>query len=181
MKGLQTISSSTEDIDIDDSASDYNNNNNTSRSRTGSFLSTVRSGDDDGASSVRALSSHGDYPLLEKKKKTYYQNVAGNKEIAKLVGSMSTIINSQKKEITGAFSHYEVYSDVWMKDKDALIGRFLDDNPTLDEFEQQIIVYKEIGERLDGEEEKMHVGSICLLTGSFHCCFFYNVDLLDLL
>lgn len=159
MKGLLTISP---DDAIEDSASEYNP---TPRSRAGSLLSFAR--DDDGTSSVHALSVSENYSG-ERKRKTYYQNVAGNKEIAKLVGSMSTIINSQKKEITGAFNHYEVYSDVWMKDKEEVIACFLDDNPTLDEFEQQIIVYKEIGERVNSEEEKMNVGSICLLTGNTH-------------
>ena len=41
----------------------------------------------------------------------------------------------------------------------------LQENPTLDEFEQQILAYKENEEKIKLEDEKMNVGSICLLTG----------------
>jgi len=65
----------------------------------------------------------------------------------------------------GAFSHYEQYNQIWLLNKEEAINEFLQDNPTLDEFEQQIISYKEIEERVKMEEEKKNVGSVCLLTG----------------
>ena len=66
---------------------------------------------------------------------------------------------------TGAFSHYEQYNQIWLKNKEVAIGEFLQDNPSLDEFEQQIISYKEVEQLVKMEEEKMNVGSVCLLTG----------------
>ena len=40
----------------------------------------------------------------------------------------------------------------------------------MDEFEQQILSYKEIEEKVKLEDEKMNVGSICLLTGLYSNC-----------
>ncbi|XP_066913562.1 dynein axonemal heavy chain 5-like [Clytia hemisphaerica] len=123
------------------------------RSRAGSLLSSVN--DDDGLSTIQSIA---------KVRKSYYRSVSHNKEIAKLVGSMSTIINSQKKEVTGAFSHYEQYNTIWLVDKEMSMEKFLQKNPTLDEFEQQILSYKEIEEKVKMEDERMNVGSVCLLT-----------------
>ena len=87
---------------------------------------------------------------------------------------MNTIINSQKKEITGAFSHYEQYKKIWLEDKEKAVDLFLSNNPTLDEFEQKMVAYKEIEKKVQMEDEYMNVGSICLLTGTlyFYANFF---------
>lgn len=138
--------------EVRDSHSEHND-----PSRTQSFLS-VREDDDESVQLPRIEAPSSDSP----RKKTYYKSVTSNKEIAKLVGSMTTIINSQKKEIVTALGQYEQYDAVWLLDKEEEMEEFLNTNPTLDEFEQRILYYKDIEKKVIAEKERMDVGSISL-------------------
>lgn len=141
--------------EVRDSHSEHND-----PSRTQSFLS-VREDDDESVQLPRIEAPSSDSP----RKKTYYKSITSNKEIAKLVGSMTTIINSQKKEIVTALGQYEQYDAVWLLDKEEEMEEFLNTNPTLDEFEQRILYYKDIEKKVIAEKERMDVGSISLYAG----------------
>ena len=97
--------------------------------------------------------------------KSYYKFVSKNKEINKLVISLSTIINSQKKEITAALNRYVKYAHIWMDDRTKVLHEFAALNPSLDDFERKILYYKALEEEISMEDEWISAGSVALYTG----------------
>lgn len=55
--------------------------------------------------------------------KNYYRNIAENKEILKMMSSLSTAINSMKQEIESALQLYDVYEDLWKKEREEVCCR----------------------------------------------------------
>lgn len=97
--------------------------------------------------------------------KSYYPYVSRNKEIIKLVGSLSTIINAQKKEVDLAVSHYEKYSHVWLADKTKIVEEFESANPSLDDIDMKIRYYKDVEGEIKLNEEWVAAGPVALYTG----------------
>lgn len=99
-------------------------------------------------------------------KANYFKNVSENKEVAKLVSMLSTVVNSQKKEVMTAleiFSHYQI---IWKGDREQTIKEFLKNDPKLSEFETQILHYKELERRILLEPELYSIGAIAIVTGN---------------
>ena len=144
------------------------------RSRAGSVLSQTSetAGSEAGASRGKIWGrDRGDSvatgSLSTAIKGTYYKNVAENKEVAKLVSVLQTIINSQKKEVTTALEQFDRYHNIWSEDKQEKMERFIDDNPNLGEFEHQILQLKELERVVMLEPESYNVGAIALFTGQY--------------
>ncbi|EDO35603.1 predicted protein [Nematostella vectensis] len=97
-------------------------------------------------------------------KMNYFKNVSENKEVAKLLSMLSTVVNSQKKEVITALELFNKYSSVWQGDRDHTISAFLQNDPKLSEFEAQILHYKEMEQTIVQEPESYSVGSIALMT-----------------
>ena len=104
-------------------------------------------------------------PTTTAQKKSYFKNVAENKEVAKLLSLMQTIINSQKKAVTTALEQFSRYEHVWKDNKEDRMKEFLEQNPNLGEFEAQILCLKETEEVVQQEPETYNVGAIALFTG----------------
>lgn len=86
-------------------------------------------------------------------------------QVAKLVSMLTTVINSQKKEVLTAldvFSHYQI---IWKGDREQTIQEFLKCDPKLSEFEAQILHYKELEKSIVQEPDSYSVGAIALVTG----------------
>jgi len=100
-------------------------------------------------------------------KPNYFKNVSENKEVAKLVSMLTTVINSQKKEILTALDVFNHYQIIWKGDREQTIQEFLKSDPKLSEFETQILHYKDLEKSILQEPESYIVGAIALVTGTY--------------
>jgi dynein heavy chain len=98
-------------------------------------------------------------------KANYFKNVSENKEVAKLVSMLSTVVNSQKKEVMTALEIFSNYQIIWKGDREQTIKDFLKNDPKLSEFEAQILHYKELERRILLEPESYSIGAIAIVTG----------------
>ncbi|XP_048224317.1 dynein axonemal heavy chain 5 [Perognathus longimembris pacificus] len=96
--------------------------------------------------------------------KNYYKNVSDNKEIAKLVSVLSTIIHSTKKEVIASMDHFKRYNHIWQREKEETIRTFIMKNPLLSEFESQILYFQNLEQEINAEPERVCVGAIALYT-----------------
>eukprot|EP00117_Sycon_ciliatum_P004310 scpid857/ scgid8744/ Dynein heavy chain 5, axonemal; Axonemal beta dynein heavy chain 5; Ciliary dynein heavy chain 5 len=110
---------------------------------------------------VKSTVSFGDGKSMMK---NYFRNVADNKDVQKMISSLSTAINSTKQDIDLALEKYNIYQDIWKKNRDETIKEFNEavPEPLLGDFKAEIIGYEnlmaEIGEIADSSE----VGAIAL-------------------
>uniref|UniRef100_A0A669PBP7 Dynein axonemal heavy chain 5 n=1 Tax=Phasianus colchicus TaxID=9054 RepID=A0A669PBP7_PHACC len=95
--------------------------------------------------------------------KNYFKNVSNNKEIIKLVSLLATAINSTKKVLT-AMESFSCYHNIWQRDKEKTIERFMMGNPLLSELESQILLVKDLEMKVSSEPEYICVGAIALYT-----------------
>ena len=142
------------------------------RSRGGSFNSAHDDGASDQGGPSRGKIRDASVMLLPPptttaQKKSYFKNVAENKEVAKLLSLIQTIINSQKKAVTTALEQFSRYQHIWKDDREEKMKEFIDENPNLGEFESQILSLKETEEIVQLEPETYNVGAIALFTGKF--------------
>ncbi|XP_043743727.1 dynein axonemal heavy chain 5 [Cervus elaphus] len=96
--------------------------------------------------------------------RNYYKNVSDNKEIAKLVSVLSTIISSTKKEVITSMDCFKRYDHIWQKEKEETIMTFIIKNPSLSEFESQILYFQKLEQEINAEPEYICVGAIALYT-----------------
>uniref|UniRef100_A0A669PQ64 Dynein axonemal heavy chain 5 n=1 Tax=Phasianus colchicus TaxID=9054 RepID=A0A669PQ64_PHACC len=96
--------------------------------------------------------------------KNYFKNVSNNKEIIKLVSLLATAINSTKKEVLTAMESFSCYHNIWQRDKEKTIERFMMGNPLLSELESQILLVKDLEMKVSSEPEYICVGAIALYT-----------------
>lgn len=99
------------------------------------------------------------------KKDNYFKQVSENKEIAKLLSILSTLINSTKKEVTTALEHFDIYDGVWKSNRDEELEKFLQDDVSLSEFEAMINHYEALEKKIMAEPESYSVGAVALYTG----------------
>ena len=143
-----------------------------SRSRS---VSNATSIDEDGRehlSTRRTIRSETDSSVVSGltafiKKDNYFKQVSENKEIAKLLSILSTLINSTKKEVTTALEHFDIYDGVWKLNRDEELEKFLQDDVSLSEFEAMICHYEALEKKIMAEPESYSVGAVALYTGWF--------------
>jgi dynein heavy chain len=99
------------------------------------------------------------------KKDNYFKQVSENKEIAKLLSILSTLINSTKKEVTTALEHFDIYDGVWKLNRDEELEKFLQGDVSLSEFEAMIYHYEALEKKIMAEPESYSVGAVALYTG----------------
>jgi dynein heavy chain len=99
------------------------------------------------------------------KKDNYFKQVSENKEIAKLLSILSTLINSTKKEVTTALEHFDIYDGVWKLNRDEELEKFLQGDVSLSEFEAMIYHYEALEKKIMAEPESCSVGAVALYTG----------------
>ena len=99
------------------------------------------------------------------KKDNYFKQVSENKEIAKLLSILSTLINSTKKEVTTALERFDVYDGVWKLNRDEELEKFLQEDVSLSEFEAMIYHYESLEKKIMAEPESYSVGAVALFTG----------------
>ena len=99
------------------------------------------------------------------KKDNYFKQVSENKEMAKLLSILSTLINSTKKEVTTALDHFAAYDGVWKTNRDEELAKFLRQDVGLSEFEAMIQYYEVLEKKIMAEPESCSVGAVALYTG----------------
>ena len=109
-------------------------------------------------------------------KPNYFKNVSENKEVAKLTSLLSTVINSQKKEVTTALGDFNRFDPIWKESREDALSKFLESDPKLSEFEAQILHYKDLEQRIMEEPESTSVGAIALFTGVCEIDRFWSVS-----
>ena len=106
-----------------------------------------------------------DSPVSQITYKNFYHLVADNREVAKLVSLLSTSINSTKRLINTALEQFNRYQELWVMEREVKIKEFLETNPHLSEFEQNIIFYVGLEDTIKEELEVLTAGAIALVTG----------------
>ncbi|XP_036366495.1 dynein heavy chain 5, axonemal-like [Octopus sinensis] len=96
--------------------------------------------------------------------KSYYKCISENKDIAKLVSLLSTSINSTKKEVANSLEEFSHYHILWDVDRNKSLERFLQEDPSLSDFESNIIYYEQLENKIYQEPEYFDVGSIAIYT-----------------
>ncbi|XP_023388715.1 dynein heavy chain 5, axonemal [Pteropus vampyrus] len=96
--------------------------------------------------------------------RNYYKNVSDNKEIVKLVSVLSTIISSIKKDVIASMDCFKCYNHIWQKEKEETAMMFIMKNPSLSEFESQILYFRNLEQKINAEPEYICVGPIALYT-----------------
>eukprot|EP00794_Sanderia_malayensis_P018805 gene18805-20701_t len=150
---------------------EFDGESHTQRSRMASINSAHDESSSEYSTPIRGKTSTREPSVLfmpqnlpTSQQKTYFKNVAENKEVAKLLSLMQTIINSQKKSIVTALEQISRYESVWKTDKHEKMKEFVDQNPNLGEFEAQILLLKGMEATISQEPESYHVGAIALYT-----------------
>jgi len=106
--------------------------------------------------------------------KSFHHLVSENREVAKMVSLLSTSINSTKKEISTALEQFNKFQDVWVLEREVKTKEFLETNPHLSEFDQNIIFYVQLEDTIKEEPEVLTAGAIALETGVYMFCLMFT-------
>ncbi|RKO94376.1 dynein heavy chain and region D6 of dynein motor-domain-containing protein [Blyttiomyces helicus] len=68
--------------------------------------------------------------------------VAANKDVSKVVSTLSLTVNSMRKEVENHREQFSKYDSLWKDDKNEIIQAFLGNNPTIADFESEINKYE---------------------------------------
>lgn len=99
--------------------------------------------------------------------KNYGQAVADNKDIAKLVSTLSSAINFTKKDITELLDGLGKYNSLWKEDREAKTKGFLETKPDISAFEAAVREYEDIEIQINELPATSRVGSVELETEPF--------------
>ena len=97
--------------------------------------------------------------------KNFYKAIAENKEVAKLVSLTSSTISSAKGLVTQTLERYKQYEHLWLVDRDECMTTFMEETPTLSDFEAKMKEYTVLDDALAEEEDDVRCGALSLLTG----------------
>lgn len=93
-------------------------------------------------------------------KMDYFKQVSENKDVYKLVMSLSAAINVTKKEIHDQVAKLFIYKTLWLEDRDVKLKGFLDSNPGLNQFEVAIMDYEAIESSIVDLPATARVGAV---------------------
>ncbi len=92
--------------------------------------------------------------------KNYYRPVSEHKEVVKLVGALSTAINSTKKLVDGSKDVFTVYSDLWSEEQSTSIEEYTSRNPSVYEFNNKMEEYIELEAKIMAEPDLIAAGTV---------------------
>ncbi|GAB6028044.1 Dynein heavy chain 5, axonemal [Chamberlinius hualienensis] len=97
--------------------------------------------------------------------KNFYSTVADNLEVVRVVSLLSTVTEKTLvQQIDVALQRLKSFSTLWTVDCDQHLKSFLEDNPNLVEFEDQIILLHMQKEDIESEAKVINVGGIVIFT-----------------
>lgn len=97
--------------------------------------------------------------------KTHYDLAKSNKEVQRIVDSLSTIVNQTLGDMVEHQESFNVFSELWTKDRETAMAEFLTTKPTLWAFEEEVEKYEEIEQRVKRVAPAIPCGAIILDTG----------------
>lgn len=70
--------------------------------------------------------------------------------------------------------NFKQYHPIWQKDRDETVAEFLASEPKLNDFQNMILHYRELEEKIQAEPEFYNVGALALFTGQCKSCISMN-------
>ena len=97
--------------------------------------------------------------------KSFFKPVSEHKEVAKLVSMMSSTISSAKVLVTQSLEHFKQFEELWTVDCNEFITKFMEEDPSLSDFEAKLKEYTAMDDVINEEEELLSCGALALTTG----------------
>jgi len=94
-------------------------------------------------------------------------SLSENKELIKLMGALSTVINFTKKDATEVIDNLNVFSKLWKEDREAKTKEFLETKPDISAFEAAVKEYEVVEISINEIRPIFRVGCIELETENF--------------
>ncbi|KAI9325129.1 dynein heavy chain, N-terminal region 1-domain-containing protein [Obelidium mucronatum] len=88
--------------------------------------------------------------------------VANNKDVLKVIVMLSSTVNSMKKEVELHREQFAKYDFLWKDDKTETIQNFLNGNPTIGDFEQEINRYEAIEKEITDTPNSTQIGLLLI-------------------
>eukprot|EP01064_Diplonema_japonicum_P034643 TRINITY_DN7253_c0_g4_i1.p1 TRINITY_DN7253_c0_g4~~TRINITY_DN7253_c0_g4_i1.p1 ORF type:complete len:4646 (+),score=1368.52 TRINITY_DN7253_c0_g4_i1:87-14024(+) len=95
---------------------------------------------------------------------TFFEKIAKNKEIVKVVLLLTGGIHGLNKQVMDYLNSFKRYEYLWMDDKQEEYEKFLEKQPTLAMFEQELKRYKAVEDDVEGIQPSYVIGSLSLDT-----------------
>ena len=100
---------------------------------------------------------------------SFFRPVREHKEIAKLVSLLTSTISAAKVLVTQSLEHYKQYEGLWTIDRNESITSFMEEEPSLSDFEAKMKEYTAMDNVFEEEAELLNCGSLALITGACVC------------
>eukprot|EP01135_Chromosphaera_perkinsii_P010177 Nk52_evm43s2039 gene=Nk52_evmTU43s2039 len=94
--------------------------------------------------------------------KTYFNDVSSNKDVVKIVMMLTSTINQMKKEVGVHLESFTAFDEVWNSDKKAIMDAYLESNPVLADFENEIYKYEGVEHDINQIPEFFQIGWLIL-------------------
>eukprot|EP00754_Rhynchopus_humris_P030089 Rhum_TRINITY_DN15257_c1_g1::Rhum_TRINITY_DN15257_c1_g1_i3::g.146501::m.146501/K10408/DNAH; dynein heavy chain, axonemal len=95
---------------------------------------------------------------------TFFEKIAKNKEIVKVVLLLTGGIHGLNKQVMDYLNSFKRYEYLWLLDKQEEYEKFLEQQPTLAMFEQELKRYKAVEDDVEGIQPSYVIGSLSLDT-----------------
>ncbi|XP_078400904.1 dynein axonemal heavy chain 5-like [Cetorhinus maximus] len=92
----------------------------------------------------------------------YYRIISENKELIKLVSLISSSVTSFRKGLQEILEKFSKYDHIWRKDREKTLAKFMEDCPSLSDFEFQITFYHNLQVQIQAEPGVIHMGALAL-------------------
>lgn len=97
--------------------------------------------------------------------RSFFKQVSEHKDVAKLVSMMTSTISSAKVLVTQSLEHFKQYEELWTVDLNEFMQKFMEEDPSLSDFEAKMKEYTALDDVINEEEELLHCGALALTTG----------------
>ncbi|EDV25010.1 uncharacterized protein TRIADDRAFT_56504 [Trichoplax adhaerens] len=94
----------------------------------------------------------------------YYKIISEHRDIVKVIITLNTIINTSKLNVQEVVKELSHFSELWSEDPNERVRLFMQNSPTLSEFENQIRRYEKMEEMIDSLPTSYRVGSVVFTT-----------------
>ncbi|SCU69962.1 Cytoplasmic dynein 2 heavy chain (DYNC2H1), putative [Trypanosoma equiperdum] len=93
---------------------------------------------------------------------SFFEEIAKNKEIVKVVLLLTGGIHGLKKQVMEYLNHFHKYEYLWKLDMNEAYDEFNSNDPTLDDYEQRLQGYVALHDEIEGLTSVFNIGSLAL-------------------
>lgn len=104
--------------------------------------------------------------LLDERTPSFYEEIAKNKEVVKVVLLLTGGVHGLKKLVLEYLGHFRTYQHLWKQDKEAVYNAFVATAPTLDDYEAKLQEYVALEEEIAAVAPVFKIGSVALQTSA---------------